>query len=211
MKKIQEFLLMLLIIFTSSVYGDSHNNMLKSAKSKMDTISVDLNKGHFYAGAGLSSMGLNNTVSEESFSTYAKNIMGGYQYGEYMAVELRYASGVGAVEYISDTEGVSSNDDYPTNFTSAGAYMKALYPVGDIKLYGLLGYGQVRLSNIPEGDTEKSETTMQWGFGLSYRVYDKIQLFADYVNLYDDVGFDTLGENSDMEVSILTFGFSYWF
>lgn len=211
MKKILFSVLAMMISININYAQEDDSSMITKATSAMDTISVDLNKGHFYVGGGVSTMDLENTSSGETFSTYAKNIIAGYQHGDYMAVEVRYSSGVGSVEYISGTESVENNDDYPTNFTNAGVYFKGLYPIGDIKIYGLMGYGEVRISNVPEGDPEKTETGIQWGGGISYRVYDKVNIFADYVILYNDVGFDTLAQNSDMSSNIMTVGITYWF
>jgi len=132
MKTILFLVITMIITINISYAQEDDSSMIAKAKSAMDTISVDLDKGHFYVGGGISSMDLKNTSTTENFSTYAKNIIAGYQYGDYMGAELRYSSGVGPVKYISVTAGVPSNNDYPTNFTNLGAYLKALYPIGDI-------------------------------------------------------------------------------
>jgi opacity protein-like surface antigen len=210
MKNTHLWIMLVIITLTSFTHADKAITIMADAKSKMETITVDLQKGHFYVGAGVSYMGVEDTLGGDTFSSYAKNIIGGYQYGDYMAVEVRYASSVGAVEFVSSNK-ANNNNDYPTDYTSAGVYLKALYPLGDMSIYGLLGYGEVSLSNIPEGDTTKSDMGMQWGLGFSYRVDNNIHIFADYVNLYDEVGFDTIAQKNDVSSSIFTLGVSYWF
>ncbi len=209
MKKEVKVLTTALVLCSSLLYGES--SIIADARAKMDTISVDLQKGHFYVGGGVSYQILSNSGTQEEFTTFGKNIVVGYQYGDYMALEIRYSADVGAVDYDSGNTINKDNEDYPTNFTNIGAYIKGIYPLGDISVYGLIGYGQVEITNVPEGDIARSVKSVQFGGGMSYRLYDKINLFADYVILYDDTGFDGLATNSDMTSDILTVGFTYWF
>jgi len=209
MKK--EFLIAVstVILGSSLSYGES--NIIADAREKMESISVDLAKGHFYVGGGVSYQSLNNDNTKEEFSTFGKNVIAGYQYGDYMAIEVRYSADIYKVDYTSGNTINKDNDDYPTKFTNVGIYAKGIYPLGDLAVYGLMGYGQLKITNVPEGDIARSVSSVQFGGGISYRLYDKVNLFGDYVILYDDTGFDGLATKSDMKSDIITVGFTYWF
>ena len=203
------------VLTTALVLGSSllsaESSIIADAKAKMDTISVDLQKGHFYVGGGMSYQTLSNGTTQEKFTTFGKNIVVGYQYGDYMALEIRYSADVGPIDYDSGNIGVGDNDNYSTNFTNIGAYLKGIYPLGDISVYGLMGYGQVEITNVPEGNIGQLVKSIQFGGGISYRLYDKIILFADYVILYDDTGFDNIAKNDTISADLLTAGFTYKF
>jgi opacity protein-like surface antigen len=84
-----------------------------------------------------------------------------------------------------------------------------MYPIGDFSVYALLGYGGVSLSNLENGDAY--ESGFQWGLGAGYAFTENISVFADYVKLYDDTGFDYRAQNANVDSDTWTIGLSYKF
>jgi opacity protein-like surface antigen len=90
-------------------------------------------------------------------------------------------------------------------------YLKPQYALGDFSLYGLLGYGMVKYTDLPKGTKDRKESSFQWGLGVEYLVRENISLFADYTRLYDGVGLDGHIPNSDVYSDVVTVGVSYRF
>jgi opacity protein-like surface antigen len=165
----------------------------------------------FYLGVGISGMRLKDDSTDEEFSAKGVMIQAGYQYNKNIAIEGRYTVSIGDTEYDHGKTHNADIGDYPSDFTNIGVYLKPMYPIGDLNLYALLGYGQVELTNIPIGDVDRSEDGFQWGLGAEYIFADNISAFVDYVSLYDDKGFDYRAQNSDIVSDVWTFGISYRF
>ena len=122
----------------------------------------------------------------------------GYQFNKYIALEGRYWRSMGDGEYsysekydyyagdgwYPDTDS-DSGDDAGDELTAWGIYVKPMYPVTEaFTVYGLLGYGNVTLSN--DGGDFLDESGFQWGAGASYAFTDNLSFFVDYVELYND-------------------------
>ena len=172
-------------------------------------------ESNFYLGLGFSGMKLHNEFTEEEFSTNGIMLQAGYKYNQYIAIEGRYTLSVGDVEY---EQGLTTNphyDDYPTDFSNIAIYLKPMYPIGDFSIYALLGYGEVELTNIPLGgpgiSADRAESGFQWGLGAEYSFNENISLFVDYVNMYDDVGFDYRAMQADNVADVWTLGITYKF
>ena len=207
MKK--SILSMVTILSLSGIaYGNSD---IQRAEAEMDAISVSLDANRFYAGFGVSHMSMLNDVSKEEFSATGQSVHVGYQYGKYIAIEGRYSVNAGNVSYESGNTGAIDLADYPTDFSNMAAYLKVIYPFDNVSIYGLMGYGEVKLTNIPIGDVDRAESGFQWGGGISYMIGDSFEVFIDYVFLYDDTGFDHLATQADQEANQITLGLSYKF
>lgn len=169
----------------------------------------------FYVGLGLSNMKLHDDFTKEEFSSMGVMLQAGYQFNKYFALEGRYTRNVGDVEYDHGNTINPDYDDYPTDFSNIGIYLKPMYPIESFNVYALLGYGQVELTNIPLGgagiSADRAEDGFQWGLGASYDVTDDIALFVDYVKFYDDDGFDYRAREVNVNSDAWTFGVSYKF
>ncbi len=122
---------------------------------------VSESTGSFYVGAGYSYMNLDAETEHDGDATL---LLAGYNFNQYIGVEARYAGLTDCLE-------------------NAAIYVKPMYPIGDAKVYALLGYGETTYDN---GVVDNSENGFQWGLGANYAVTENIGLFADYTNLYDD-------------------------
>ncbi|MBA1419781.1 MAG: outer membrane beta-barrel protein [Epsilonproteobacteria bacterium] len=109
-----------------------------------------------YLGLGLSSMNLDNDLSKESFSATGIMLQAGYQVNDYLAVEGRYTIHLGNLKYDHGDTTNPNYSDYPGDFSNVGIYLKPMYRIENFSLYGLLGYGEVSLTDLPYPDNEGS-------------------------------------------------------
>ena len=161
----------------------------------------------YYVGVGLGQGDVKDDQSQEEMQSTTLMLQAGYQYNKYLAIEGRYILGLD-MDY---NRGLSNNiqDDYHGDFSAWGIYIKPSYPIGNFSLYALLGYGGVGLDNLTFGDAY--EDGFQWGLGASYTFYENIIVFADYVKLYEDEGFDNRPILEDVDADIWNIGVSYNF
>lgn len=129
---------------------------------------------------------------EEEHDTFM--FQAGYQFNKYLAVEGRYWASVSDPDW-SDKWDVYYNGVYQDSFSVSGSddceldawgiYLKPMYPLTEeFSVYGLLGYGNVTLSD-GSGYDWIDENGFQWGLGASYAITEHLSIFADYVSLLD--------------------------
>ena len=162
----------------------------------------------FYAGVGIGEAYVNDDVTNEEISATTLMLQAGYQYNEYLAIEGRYAFGLGGSDYDAGNLAGLSNG-YDGDLSTWGVYLKPEYPIGDISLYALLGYGGLMLDDLMSGDAV--ENGFQWGLGARFSFTEEVSVFADYISLYDDTGFDYRAKLDDVDADTWTVGFSYNF
>jgi len=176
---------------------------------------VLLNSSNFYLGLGISTLKLKNDFTKESFKTKALTLQAGYSYNAYIALEGRYTHHVGNVKYDHGSDhrvNAGANiKDYPTNFTNIALYLKPQYHTDDFIAYALLGYGEIKLTNIPQNSVDRAEAGFQWGVGVGYDVSKNISLFLDYTTMYEGKGFDYVAVNRNIKADAITFGMTYTF
>jgi opacity protein-like surface antigen len=159
----------------------------------------------FYIGLGMGESQIENDTTSEEFTSTQVTLQAGYQFNDYIALEGRYAFGFNTDYDQGTTLGLPSYGDV----SSWGIYLKPVYPVGDFSVYALLGYGGVMLSDINGGDAY--EDGFQYGLGAAYNITENFSVFADYVWLYDDTGFDYVAQRDDVDANVWTLGVSYKF
>ena len=162
----------------------------------------------FYLGLGVGAAAVNFDYYGEEFSATTLMLQAGYQYNEYVALEGRYTFGF-STDYDVGTN-LSAVLPYDGDFSSWGIYVKPMYPVTNaLKVYVLLGYGGVMLSDLNNGDAYDSG--FQWGLGAQYAFTDSIAVFVDYVSLYNDTGLDYVATSDDIDSDTWTIGLTYKF
>lgn len=161
----------------------------------------------FYVGLGFGSTTIDNSISNEEISSTMLMLQGGYQYNQYVSFEGRYTFGL-STDYKAGNI-VNPPFIYDGQVDSWGIYVKPMYPIGDFSVYALLGYGGVQLNDILNGNAY--EYGFQWGLGAQYAVTESILVFADYVKLYDDTGFDYVAQQANVDADTWTVGLSYRF
>ena len=164
---------------------------------------------HAYVGAGYSSFVLQDEVTEEELSSGVFLLLVGYQFTENFSLEGRFYRNTDEKIDYDPGNRPSPHATYKSTFSNSAVFLKASYPISKFEVYGLLGYGRVKLTNIAGGDRE--ESGVQYGLGLSYRVSAHVDIFADWVRAYDDSGFDGRAKNDGITVNLLSFGMRYLF
>ncbi len=184
MKKFNLSLVALLALSTFAAAGGD----IAPVEPVVETPMVEEPTGSFYVGLGYSYMNIDPDNSSEVDGD-AVLLLAGYNFNQYIGVEGRYS---GLTDCLENT----------------AIYLKPMYPMGGITLYGLLGYGQV---DYDHGGPSLSESGFQWGLGASYEVVENVGVFVDYTNLYDDTGFDGELPNQDVLADSINIGFTYKF
>jgi opacity protein-like surface antigen len=168
---------------------------------------VVVDESAFYIGAGVGYTSFNNDFTSEEITSNTLMLQAGYQYNRYIAVEGRYSFGFNT-DY--DTGNiVNPIQVYDGDVSHWGIYLKPMYPIDDFSIYALLGYGEVMLDDILNGDAV--DGGFQWGLGASYAFTENVSVFVDYVSLYNDTGFDWVATKADIDVDTWTLGVSYKF
>ncbi len=171
-------------------------------------VPVAVDNSAFYVGIGFGKTTLHDDQSAEEFSSSQVMLQAGYQYNQYIALEGRASFGFNTDYDAGNTGNLSG--DATDDLANWGIYVKPMYPVTDaFDIYALLGYGGVQLGNLEDGDAY--ESGFQWGLGAQYAVTENIAVFADYVKLYDDTGFDYRAQVEDVDSDVWTLGVSYKF
>lgn len=206
-----------LAVMAMSSSGVAGGSILNVVPAVEPVIAVEKESGKtFYAGAGYSFMNMNikgtepiNAVAyppllgKTDLSAHAMTLLAGYDFNRYLAVEGRYTFSLGDL----DIDNNGGDGEIDADLSNLALYLKPMYPIGGLTIYGLLGYGQVTLD---DGEAY-SESGFQWGIGAAYNINDTIGVFVDYTRLYDDKGFDMIWGDQDVVVDAVNVGVTYAF
>ncbi len=180
----------------------------------------------FYVGLGYSYLSSNRTavlnkpgdifdgsVVKDTDSN-ANNIMlqAGYQINQYFAIEGRYTFSAGDFS-LTHNHDHGLEEDADIDLSNVAIYLKPMYPIGNLSIYGLLGYGQIDREFNSEPSHTWDGSGFQWGAGLQYAVTEKISIFADYTLWYDEDGepHERLPRLLDTDFSVISVGLTYRF
>lgn len=171
-------------------------------------VPVVVDESAFYVGIGMGAAYINDNTTQEEISSTTLLLQAGYQYNRYVAFEGRVSFGFNTDYDPGDT--ANTGGEYDSDISNWGIYVKPMYPVTEaFDVYALLGYGGVQLGNLENGDAYVDG--FQWGLGVQYAVTESVLVFADYVKLYDDTGFDYRAQLDDVDSDTWVVGVSYRF
>jgi hypothetical protein len=127
------------------------------------------------------------------FTGNAITLLAGYDFNQYIGLEGRYSRTVGDVSISDISVGYSLNGmdvpvpgaDFDGYMQNAAIYVKPMYATPKVSIYGLLGYGQVKMDANNES-SGFSENDLQWGFGASFSSGEHLNIFVDYIRLYGE-------------------------
>jgi len=192
----------------SSKYSDEEiANM--SPEEKMlympDIVTPDDKKSGVYAGLGLALSSLSANGSTSIFSAKKDNnrmldlaILAGYNFNKYLSAESRAI--------------ISASYNESVDFTSWGLYLKPQYEMyKDLKLYSLIGYGNIDAKNISSKNMHVDNATAQLGIGADYKIGKNFKVFADYIYLGSDDSAKYNNAKAKMKSSAITTGITYDF
>lgn len=203
--KITLSLIALLLSSTLAFAGGGEKGVIEAVEPVLAIPPMEVTKD-YYVGVGYSCMQVTGDNPDQEFMTMsAVSLNAGYQINESLAVEARYTRSLGDVNY--KTWNVDRDLD-SSSLSNLGLYLKPQYAFEAFSVYGLLGYGQVRLD---DGQNTFTESGLQYGLGATFVVMDT-HIFVDYRRLYDNEGFDSLAtEQQDMAANSYTLGVNYLF
>ena len=202
--KITLSLVTLLLTSTFTFAGGGGKGVIEAVEPVLP-IPVEVTKD-YYVGVGYSCAQVTGDNPDQEFLAMgAISIDVGYQINEFLAVEARYTHSLSDVNY--KTWNVDKDLD-GSSLSNLGIYLKPQYNFEAFGVYGLLGYGQVRLD---DGQSTFTESGLQYGLGTTFTMMDT-HIFVDYRRLYDDEGFDTLATGQqDVAANSFTLGVNYLF
>ena len=163
----------------SFCYAGSGVNYADSTPVPVPTVSAKQDStNNIYVGAGIS--GISSATSINFFKEKALQdrngaflLVAGYEYNPYLSVELRFLK--------------TFVEEYAFKQTAYGIYIKPQYEIyNNLKIYGLLGYGKLKVTKHNKKGANFSNTTFHLGAGLSYKITDKFEGYVDYVSYSRD-------------------------
>lgn len=133
----------------------------------------------FYTGANYS------YVETDDWSVSALEGIGGFKFSPNLAFELQLGAGV------TDDDLAPGVDVSVDHYVSA--FFKPQLPLGDTKIYALLGHSTIKAST--EGDVNISDTDdgFAYGVGASYYFADLMSVNAEFKHLGEDVDAISVG------------------
>ena len=199
----------------SQTYAGGKNVI--AAVAPVAVIPTAIDPTPFYIGLGLLWAGMSRdcacTGGKVEETTYGGIIRAGYEYNQYIGIEVRALH--------------SSIDKDIATTTHYGLFLKPSYPVSEnINVYGLLGYGKTKLDCVVDR-LSYDENGFSWGVGMEYDfsnresdreegTYDRAfdgqadqergwGVWIDYQNLLNDSGISNFNSN------VITVGITYDF
>jgi len=150
------------------------------------------NLDKFYVGGGVNFVDANTSDSagnDIGFTTI--EAVGGYKHNAYLGAELRLGVGTTDETITSGTSTVDTSIDY-----YASAYWRPESANEVAKLYGLLGFSTISISNGSDSD---SESGFSYGAGVGFLLDENWNLNFEYRFLLDDKSneFSALSANLD--------------
>jgi len=172
----------------------------------MDTPEAEMSeKSDFYAGLALSVISMREAGVSLNFASAKVGadrvgnaaLLVGYDINQYVAAEARY------------TASIAKKDN--AKMSSISIFLKPQYPVSEeLSIYGLLGYGQVKIDSNNQTNVDVSKGAFQWGLGLDYDVTSDISMFVEYASLAHNIDGTFLTSDS-ASVDALSVGLTYRF
>ena len=151
----------------------------------------------WYVGGSYSTLETDIVVE---FDLAALVFNGGYQFNDYVAVEVRAGTGITD----DDFTGIGGSVDLELDYLY-GVYTKIGVPTGtNVYPYVVLGYtkAELEVSSSIGLSASDSDSDTSYGIGARFQVNDNVGVVVEYMNWYDD---------DDVEITGFNIGASYKF
>ena len=194
--------ILLIFISTFHIIAGSSGKYIQKATSKPISV-VEDNK--YYLGVGFGKFKLKNRDMNENLKSNIISLIAGYNINNYLFLEFRYYKGVSNLTYHS----LIKSKKIDSKYTNYSIFAKATYPIENFNPYILLGYGVNKISNLSISD--RKESNLEYGLGISYKVNNNVSIFADYIRAYNKKGFDGRATQDRLRANLITIGATYNF
>ena len=202
----KKFLLSTAVILSSLAYAGG--DYVPTPTPTESTQGATTITSQFYGGVGLAALRTycNNAdqswFSEKPGQDKTGALVGiiGYQFTPNVAVEGRAALGVISPDF--------------SESTTLSLFVKPSYNITpEVSIYALLGFGWVKIDGHNGQADIAKKTSPQFGLGGSYKIYENVDLFADYTWLLNDKKTKSLLPDNSTKVSheAITVGVNYHF
>ncbi len=214
MKKFNLSLVAILAMSTFAIAGGD----IAPVEEPVVMVEEPVSAGNFYLGLAYGLLNGNiedkrdvpgGTITDTLVDTDFDEIMfqAGYKFNDYVAVEGRYWFGMESSinNWNIDT---TAND---VTIDAWGLYVKPMYPVTEsFDIYAMLGYASAEMDKHSLNYVSDSVDGFSWGIGADYSVTENVDLFIDYVSIYDDDK-SYVGGTVDYSIDTWNFGVTYNF
>ena len=163
----------------------------------------------WYLGAGIGGFALVTQTNRERLSSKSASLILGYTLTPYLAIEGRYTHAIGSLHYDAGKTPSPSRTLTDSTYTDTDLLLKLSYPIGRFSPYLLAGYGRSTITHIV--GSNRTESSLRYGAGLSYQAAEHLHLFADYLRAYHGKGFDGRSIDENVHLDRLTVGVTYHF
>ena len=196
-----KFLLFGLIASTILHAGDS--------TTKANTPVAPIHSSSWYLGMGMGGFGLTTQTSQEHLFSKSASLILGYTLNRYLSIEGRYTHAIGSLHYDAGKTSSPSKILSESTYTDTDLLLRLSYPIGHFSPYLLAGYGRSTITHIV--GSNRAESSLRYGAGLSYQATEHLHLFADYLRAYRGKGFDGRSTDENVHLDRLTLGMTYHF
>jgi len=160
---------------------------------------------NLYFGIGFGDYKVSVANSNEDLKKSTTTLIAGYNVNRYVAIEGRYSFSLGnSTLYV-----LQNTKPTKTKFSNLSIFTKLSYPIDTFKPYLLIGYGKTKLTNIVKSN--RVEYSIEYGIGANYVLNNNLELFTEYVRLYNHKGFDGRAKSSKVKISLFSAGIKYNF
>ena len=201
--KITLSLTALLLSTTLAFAGGGEKGVIEAVEPVLE-IPMEEPAKNYYVGIGYSCMQLTTDTPDEEYMANGLSLNLGYNMYENLAVEARYTTSIGDINYQRWNIDTDLDDSSMSNF---GVYLKPKFNIGEFGMYGLVGYGTTTLDDGLDSFTENG---FQYGIGTNF-TFMEVDMFVDYRRLYDSEDFDSAANGQDVAVNSFTLGVNYLF
>ncbi len=217
---IKNFILPIAAIMTMGTFATAESYPADGPQSHSALYGADSGLTYYdraYVGLGYSYMSIDTELQQDrdifdfDFTGNAITLLGGYSFNQYFAVEGRYSTTMGDLSFDVDSQGISNGVDFTGDMQNIALYLKPMYSTPKLAIYALLGYGQFEM-DVDGFNDVLSESALQWGLGMSFSGGEHLNIYVDYIRLYNEDDNNLLQDYSaELTVDTINAGLTYKF
>jgi opacity protein-like surface antigen len=170
------------------------------------------NQRGFYVGGGLSAIEFDDGSAFDNDLTFRTvELLGGYKYNSALGIELRAGTNWIKREVIQTVEGDGATHTLHRDFAIdhyESIYYRPELANEEAKLYGLLGYSQLKRSldsyNISggtfgSGESSDTESGLSYGVGIGFVINQDFNFNIEYRQLIDKQNYEITAASANVD------------